>query len=199
VKPWSRLLDGCYRQAFRLAYPIARRWWRLHGHQGVAIAVWSKDHVLLVRHSYKPGLHLPGGGMHAGEDHHSAAVRELHEELGVQLELKYVVTIQTCYGVLHLYEAEVSIEPALVIDHREIIYAAFLPVEFVVNKSETVMAYLRTRSIGAPGPLAKYLSPRPDYWTCAVCFSTQRNAEPCHCGISPALELTAYGAKEHEP
>ena len=50
-----------YRLVYRLAYPIVRRWWRLHGrHSGVGIAVWCGDTVLAVRHSYKPGLRLPG-------------------------------------------------------------------------------------------------------------------------------------------
>jgi hypothetical protein len=34
-------VDRVYRLAYRLAYPIARRWWRLYGrHHGVSIAVW---------------------------------------------------------------------------------------------------------------------------------------------------------------
>jgi hypothetical protein len=40
-------VDWVYRLAYRLAYPIARRWWRLYGrHHGVSIAVWLGDTVL---------------------------------------------------------------------------------------------------------------------------------------------------------
>jgi 8-oxo-dGTP diphosphatase len=54
-------VDRVYRLAYRLAYPIARRWWRLYGrHHGVSIAVWLGDTILAVHHSYKPGLRLPG-------------------------------------------------------------------------------------------------------------------------------------------
>jgi hypothetical protein len=49
-----------------------------------------------------------------------------------------------------------------------------------------------------PVPLAQYLDPRPDYWVCAVCFSTQPRTEDCHCRNQPRLEITAYGAKPFE-
>lgn len=42
---------------------------------------------LLVRHSYRPGWSLPGGGLARGEDPPATAVREMREELGVEVEL----------------------------------------------------------------------------------------------------------------
>lgn len=41
--------------------------------------------VFLVRHSYLPGLHLPGGSVDAGETCREAAVREAGEEGGLEL------------------------------------------------------------------------------------------------------------------
>lgn len=41
--------------------------------------------VFLVRHSYLPGLHLPGGAVDAGETCREAAVREAAEEGGLLL------------------------------------------------------------------------------------------------------------------
>lgn len=43
------------------------------------------DRVLLVRHTYTPKWHFPGGGVDAHESTQMAAVRELREETGLVL------------------------------------------------------------------------------------------------------------------
>jgi 8-oxo-dGTP pyrophosphatase MutT (NUDIX family) len=51
---------------------------------GVRTAVFGPDGtVLLVRHSYTPGWHFPGGGVGRWETAADAAVRELREEAGL--------------------------------------------------------------------------------------------------------------------
>ncbi|MCU0789931.1 MAG: NUDIX domain-containing protein [Nitratireductor sp.] len=45
----------------------------------------SEGGILLVRHTYMPGWHFPGGGVSPGETAHDAVDRELGEEAGLRL------------------------------------------------------------------------------------------------------------------
>lgn len=67
--------------------PVFRMYWRFSraatlGVRGVACN--EAGHVLLVKHTYVRGWHLPGGGVERGETAPFAIAREMAEEGGVE-------------------------------------------------------------------------------------------------------------------
>lgn len=86
-------------QLFNVITLLKRYLQRIFGVKTVgvrALVVNERGQVLLVRHTYGPGWHFPGGGVKQHETTCAAALREMYEEAGVKTH-----DTPTLMGVYH--------------------------------------------------------------------------------------------------
>lgn len=130
----SFLPASIHRALLPLAYSIRHRWrrWRKTPLAGVSVVITNlTGDVLLLKHSYGPSVWgLPGGGLGRGEDPQAAALREVREELGV--ELMRIVPVGTLEEMLsgsphtaHIFTGVCDRQPRP--DGREVTEARFFP------------------------------------------------------------------------
>ena len=129
------LIDALHRTVYRLGYRLAKRWWRLTkpAASGAAVALVCDGRLLVLRHSYAPGLGLPAGGIKRGEDARDAAARELAEEVGIVLpaaDLREVFAFAYDAHGRHIsnrvFEARPDAAPPFRVDRREIVWADWM-------------------------------------------------------------------------
>jgi 8-oxo-dGTP diphosphatase len=130
----SAAVDAAWRLVIRAGYRILRLWWFLRRptHRGALVALWHDGEILLVRTSYRRRWSLPGGGIASGESACEAALRELREEVGIDLPpetLRPAYAAATFWEYRHdhttIFEAELDDRPNLRLDNREILAALF--------------------------------------------------------------------------
>jgi 8-oxo-dGTP diphosphatase len=133
--PSMKLPDWMFRLIYRYGFRGARLVWRFTQphHAGALVMLWRAERVVLVRPSYQDVWMAPGGGIEGNENPAQAALREVSEELGLQLafeQLHLALVVEHFWNNrhdnVHIYEVELSDEPALQIDRREIVEARFV-------------------------------------------------------------------------
>jgi len=139
----ARLFDWAARLVFRVGYKTLSLLWRVHKprHNGVGVLIRHDDEVLAVRHSYRPGYTIPGGGMNRREDPRQAAVRELAEELSITADPDHLVYKRHVHNT-HLFELRLAEKPPIRIDHREIIEALFLSPEEAIRRNPSFRRFI---------------------------------------------------------
>lgn len=97
-------LDALRRRASRVAYRVAWLGLRVQARVlqpitlGVRVLLIRDGEVLLVRHTYRPGWFLPGGGVKRGERLVEAARREAQEEAGASITTLTLVGLYTSFN-----------------------------------------------------------------------------------------------------
>jgi 8-oxo-dGTP diphosphatase len=131
-------VDRLYQLAYIIGYQLIRILWALlrPTTHGALIVVWKAGSVLLVRNSYVPYYSLPGGYVRGGETTLQAAVRELKEETGLdvqpsELKLSHEETHNWEFRRDHvtMYDLIAKETVGVNIDHREVIAAQFFTPE----------------------------------------------------------------------
>lgn len=129
------MINAVWRLAYRVAflgYLTLNALRRPHT-QGVLVAIWHDGHLLCVRNSYRRAWNMPGGMVRSNEDMAEAAVRELREEIGLQVDvgrLVYALDTQCFYENRHdrtrFYSLLLAERTGIAIDGREVTEAEWL-------------------------------------------------------------------------
>ncbi len=157
--PGRRLRDTLFRWGYIAAYHLLRAGYFIFRPAtfGVYVAVWHGDQVLLIRNAYRPYYTLPSGGIKRNESALDAAVRELAEEVRIQVrpdELRlisrYCVRHEFTRDTVTLFEVEFPARPAFHPDRREVAWADFRTPEAALQNDlfPVVERYLMERRKG---------------------------------------------------
>ncbi len=131
----ERLLDATIRFIYRSGFPVLVFLRRIGFPKkpGVAVVIWHNHQVLAVQHSYIRGLGLPGGAIDPGELPKEAAVREMQEELGLDLNAGDLQPCSTLRNT-EVYRITLKTLPDIHVDNREIVEAFFMDPEELISR-----------------------------------------------------------------
>jgi len=80
------------RAAYRTAHALLRVYWSVRRPEtrGALAAIWCRGKILVIQSTYRSSVSLPGGYVKPGESPARAVVREIGEEIGVEVEERAV-------------------------------------------------------------------------------------------------------------
>jgi len=168
--PGRRSVDAVARAGYRLGFPLLQLWWRLTHPtlEGVYVAVWHAGRVLLIRNSYYRAWSFPAGRRGRNEPPARAAARELREEVGIDADPERLVPVgeitiesSSVTDHVHVFELHAEREPAIRLDHREVVWAGFEMPEAARARPllPVVGRYLAGRSGPSGAPAAEAARP----------------------------------------
>ncbi len=123
------------RGLLKLAFIALRIWYFIGRPQtkGAMIALWHNNELLIVRPSYRLDYGLPGGHVKRNESFLNGAIREMQEELDIdvsqlplKLALRDTLIFESRYDTFEIFEAEVQNRPAMKVNQVEIAWAGWV-------------------------------------------------------------------------
>jgi ADP-ribose pyrophosphatase YjhB (NUDIX family) len=123
---------------------------------GVKCILTVGDSVLLVRHTYGPReWDLPGGGIKRGEGPATAARREMHEELGIDIDIEnlrdaghVLATLNRSRATVYCFAAELP-TPQITIERGEIGAARWFTLDDLPSRTgRLTLPALRRAGVG---------------------------------------------------
>ena len=103
---------------------------------GVYVAVWHNSQILIIKNSYRKQYTLPCGRLNKGEEKVAAAIRELQEEVNIQVDGsqllfagEYVGKYKYVTDIGNFYEVKMSDLPPVQVDDREVVWAKFMSID----------------------------------------------------------------------
>ncbi|NKB20088.1 MAG: NUDIX domain-containing protein [Alphaproteobacteria bacterium] len=144
-KSGELLLDAIIRLIYRVGFRVIVKL-RRFGYPkrpGVAVVIWFGGKVLAVQHSYIQDWGLPGGSIDTGEEPKQAAVREMKEELGLDLNADDLLRCGNLKNT-EVFRIDLTTAPNIQVDNREIVEAFFIDPEELIARVSRYADILRT-------------------------------------------------------
>lgn len=131
-------VDRAFQLAYVCAYRLMRTYWTLRHPKthGTLVVLCNGGELLLVRNSYVPYYSAPGGYVSGSETGREAARRELREEVNLSVAPEQLELVLDEHHEwegkrehIEIFSVELAARPALRIDNREVIDAAWFTPE----------------------------------------------------------------------